>query len=278
MTTRHDIIVTGASRGIGRALALALASERRRLVLVARDREALASLGSEIPGAAIVPGDISTIAAARSLGERLVETTTPGATLVHNAGIWPAKRVLTEDHLETAFAVNHVGPLVMQQPLLEARRLKRILVVGAGAMIKGRFDAERTPTGADFSALRTYCSTKLAFAIAMRGVAEKHPEVDVLVLHPGVVRTDLGARPGILGLLLERVKRRWESPVECATRLASLFERERWSPPGEARWMVESREEAWPRLADDDATRAAVVAATQKVLGHPSRGGIDSTG
>ena len=47
----------------------------------------------------------------------------------------------------------------------------------------------------------------LCFALAMRDVAAAHPELDVVVLHPGVVRTDLGARTGPLGWLLSLVKR-----------------------------------------------------------------------
>ena len=98
-----------------------------------------------------------------------------------------------------------------------------------------RFDAERTPRGLDFSSLRTYANTKLCFAVAMRDVAAQHPEVDVVVMHPGVVRTDLGARPGLLGWLLDRIKRGWESPETCAERLARVLSKERWSPPADAR-------------------------------------------
>lgn len=260
-----DLILTGASRGIGRALALALAGQpghNERLLLVARDRARLESLVSEIQGkggqAVAVPGDLSTLREARALGEQLATLVERDATLVHNAGLWPYKRELTPDGLEAAFVVNHLAPLAMQQPLLDAGLLRRILVVGAGLMIKGRFDAARTPTGEDFSSVRTYCDTKLGFAIAMRDVAAAHPEIDVLVLHPGVVRTDLGARPGPVGWLLSLVKRRWESPETCAARLVRILDRERWSPPGNARWLEKEEEQPWPAVAEDEGTRRAV--------------------
>ena len=220
-----DLILTGASRGIGRALALALARQSmgKRLILVARDRQALGALALELEAlgarAVVVAGDLSTRAGATELGERLAGVVQPGATLVHNAGVWPSKRTLTADGLETAFAVNHLAPLLMQQPLLDAKLLKRVMVVSAGLLIKGRFDAARTPVGADFSGVRTYCTTKLCFALAMRDVAAAHPELDVVILHPGVVRTELGARPGPVGWLLNLVKRGWESPEKCAERL-----------------------------------------------------------
>jgi NAD(P)-dependent dehydrogenase (short-subunit alcohol dehydrogenase family) len=218
-----DLILTGASRGIGHALALALAEKHGdRLVLVARDRarlEALVSAVEQKGGRAIaVPGDLSSKAEARALGQRLAETVTPGATLVHNAGLWPSKRELTPEGLEAAFVVNHLAPLVMQQALLDAGRLRRIMVVSAGLILKGHFDAARTPTGADFSGIRTYCNTKLCFALAMRDVAAAHPELDVVILHPGVVRTDLGARTGPIGWLLSLVKRGWDRGVRRAPR------------------------------------------------------------
>jgi NAD(P)-dependent dehydrogenase (short-subunit alcohol dehydrogenase family) len=266
-----DLILTGASRGIGHALALALAERPGdRLVLVARDRarlEALVGAVEQKGGRAIaVPGDLSSVAEARKLGQRLVEVVTPGATLIHNAGLWPSKRELTPEGLETAFMVNHLAPLAMQQPLLDAERLRRIMVVSAGLILKGSFDAARTPTGGDFSSIRTYCNTKLCFALAMRDIAAAYPALDVVVLHPGVVRTDLGARSGPVGWLLSLVKRGWEAPEVCAERLARILARERWSPAGEARWLVEEEEQPWPAVAESETTRRAVRDTTESLL------------
>lgn len=231
-----DVVITGASRGIGRALALALPASFR---VHAVARSPLDELVSARPGTRMYRADIAD-------GPIPLDLTEP-AMLIHNAGLWPSQRELVNG-VERAFAVNVLGPLAFQRPLLP--RLSRILVVGAGLMVKGRFDAERTPRGEDFSWFRTYASTKLAFAAAMRDVARAHPHIDVAVVHPGVVRTDLGARGGWLGWLVDRMKRNWESPETCAARLVQLVERERWSPPGDARWFVETEEAPWPAIVD----------------------------
>lgn len=241
-----DIILTGASRGIGRALAEALSPDAFRLHVLARDRAALEALAAARGAETSVHvADFSRLDDAERAGREVAGALRDSrdAILIHNAGIWPAKRELTREGLERAYVVNCVAPLVFQRPLLEAHAVSRVLVIGAGLMVKGRFDREQTPVGADFSWFRTYCSTKLAFAVAMRDVARDERALDVAVVHPGVVRTDLGARPGLLGWLASRVKRRWESPETCAARLRSMIERAvtnraRWSPPGEARWFV----------------------------------------
>lgn len=241
-----DIIITGASRGIGRALALAL-PPANRVHAVARDREALDSLAKERANTTTYVHDVTE-------GPLDFELRGP-TTLVHNAGLWPAKRERVNG-VERAWAVNVLGPLAFQRPLLP--KLDRILVVGAGLMVKGRFDAHKTPAGEDFSGwYRTYASTKLAFAVAMRDIAKANPHIDVAVMHPGIVRTDLGLRGGVLGWLVKLVKRNFEAPETCASRLASFLERERWSPPGDARWFFSHEggvdEQPWPKIVDESA-------------------------
>jgi len=267
-----DRIVTGASRGIGRALALSVAQRfpADRVIAIARDRARLDELAHTIRArggqALALAGDLGTLASARELGERLAAVVEPGATLVHNAGLWPTRRVLTSDGFERAFTINHLGPLELQRPLLERKQLRRVMVVSAGLIALGRFDAARTPTGADFSRLRTYATTKLCFAIEMRRLAAAHPELDVVALHPGVVRTELGALDGPLGWLLELAKRRWESPEACAARLTRILERERWSTPGQASWLFEEEARPWPSSALREQTAHAVHAITAELV------------
>ncbi len=268
-----DVIITGASRGIGRALALELSEPGRRLLLTARDGARLASLASEIAarGGVALPfaADMADRDEAALLGDRLAGVVEPGATLVHNAGIWPVTREIVKGGLEASFALNHVGGLSLQRPLLASRRIARVMVVSAGLIAKGRFDPARTPSGGDFSRLRSYANTKLCFAVAMRDVAAAHPEIDFVVLHPGVVRTALGDSSGLLGALLGFIKKRWEAPEVCAKRLARILARDRWSPPGEARWLMEEREAPWPAPADDPRIRADVRAVTAKLFATP---------
>jgi len=188
----------------------------------------------------------------------------PGAVLIHNAGLWPSKRELV-DGTELAFATNCLGPLALQAPLLEKGLLSRVLVVSAGLLVQGRFSAEQTPEGKDFSSFRTYCTTKLAQAIAMRDVARRHPQVDFAIVHPGVVNTELGSRTGPLGRLLQLAKRAFlETPESCAARLVRLLTRPQWEhSPGVAPWFHEEQERPWPAAVDRD--ERAVLAAVERL-------------
>lgn len=118
------VLLTGASRGIGRALARKLARSGAQLVLAARSLDELSALGAELTavGAAVLlcPADVSNPEAVRSLvaagGERFGRID----VLINNAGIGLRGRIanLKPEELEKALAVNLLGPLYLIQAVL----------------------------------------------------------------------------------------------------------------------------------------------------------------
>jgi len=224
-------IVTGASRGIGEAVARALVSEGCSVVLLCRDaargeavRASLARLG---PGQArLVTGHLDTLSGIRAAAAALEAACPRSDVLVHNAGVWPARRVLGPDGLEQAFVVNHLAPFLLNHLLADAlsRARGRVVQVSAGLYVKGRPSLARTPRGEDFGSIHTYATTKLCnLALLPRYAALLAPRgVTIHALHPGVIRTDLGDRPGPLGALLRIVKRTWKAPEEGARPVVRL--------------------------------------------------------
>ncbi|MDQ1257483.1 MAG: family oxidoreductase [Candidatus Hydrogenedentes bacterium] len=88
--TDRVVVVTGASEGIGRALCLALAPQRPKLVLAARNEERLRTLADEVKAlgaeALVTPADVTDEAACRSIVERAVDAFGAIDVLVNNAG------------------------------------------------------------------------------------------------------------------------------------------------------------------------------------------------
>lgn len=247
-----DVIITGAGRGIGRALAIAL-DKRFRQIVVARTAVAAGSVVREAAkrgkSAEAMVGDLSSLASARALGERLSTTVRQGTTLVHNAGVWPNERALTVDGYEYAFAVNALGAIAMQAPLLARGLLKRIIVVGTVGMFKGRFDADRTPNGDDFTRAGSYYASKLALAVAMQDLAVNEPKVAIAVVDPGITATELGARDGFVGWLERKMRR--AQPVERAGELlAGVLAHDDWATPGTALWMPNGVTAPWPTVPE----------------------------
>ncbi|CUU56900.1 NAD(P)-dependent dehydrogenase, short-chain alcohol dehydrogenase family [Parafrankia irregularis] len=248
-------VVTGGNRGIGLAVASQLLHAGVRVVLVARDpargeqararldadwraRNARGSGGSggaaagrdaELPRVGLVVGDLSNVAGVRATAAAVLDACPTLEILIHNAGIWPASRILNADGLEQAFATNHLAPFLLNHLLQErlAASRARVVQVSAGLYVKARIDLDRTPQGADFHPIRTYATTKACNLALVAPFARRWQNagtgIRINAVHPGVIRTGLGDRRGPLGLLLKAAKRFW-TPVEQAappvTRLA----------------------------------------------------------
>jgi short-subunit dehydrogenase len=186
-------LLTGATGGLGRAIAQALAGRGARLVLSARKPEALAAMAAELPGDGHVtaPADLAEPGAA----ERLAEQVGSVDVLVANAGL-PAAGSLTDfsaEQVERALRVN------LEAPMLLARALYPAMVErGSGhlvfvASLSGKAASPRTSV---------YNATKFGlrgFALGLR--SDLGPAgVGVSIISPGFVReagmfAESGAKP-----------------------------------------------------------------------------------
>ena len=225
----RTIIVSGATRGIGRAIVEALLRQApaARVVMLARDRERAEAVRAALQATTgrrpeLVLGDLGSLAGARALTASIADAYACIDVLVHNAGLWPTRRELSPEGIERAFVTNHLAPFVVTAGLRDRiPRGGRVVQVTAGLYPLGRLDArdlERTARGDDFSRIRTYASTKLANLLATRGWAERLAPagIDVNAVHPGVIRTHLGASRGPFGWLLAAAKLMWKSPAHGA--------------------------------------------------------------
>ncbi|MFB9840109.1 SDR family NAD(P)-dependent oxidoreductase [Actinoallomurus acaciae] len=180
-------LITGASRGLGLALARALAREGWELVLDARGGPELEKAAAGLGSVRTVAGDVSDpthraalIDAADGLDLLVNNASTLGATPL------PALSGYPLDELTHAFAVNTIGPLALIQGLLPVLRERR------GAIVNISSDAATEP----YEGWGGYGATKAALEQLSNVLAAEEPEVAVWWVDPGEMRTGMLAAAG----------------------------------------------------------------------------------
>ncbi len=203
-------VVTGATGGIGRHVALGLAQAGRRVVLVGRDaartQAASAWIVAQAPSAALESeiADLSSLAQVRSLGERIAARHPEVKLLINNAGVFEARPVTTSEGFDRVLAVNLLAPLVLTRallPALTAGAPARIVNVGSSSSDRARLDPDRLVLGRRWSMVAAYGQSKLALMMASFALAERlrGAGVTVNVVHPGLVATGLVRTGGVIG-------------------------------------------------------------------------------
>jgi NAD(P)-dependent dehydrogenase (short-subunit alcohol dehydrogenase family) len=208
----HPIaVVTGATSGIGRYIALGLAQARFHVVLIGRDPGRTAAAQAWILAAApaaqteIMLADLSSLAATRTLARDLAARHPAIALLVANAGVFQSRRQLTAEGHDTTLAVNHLSPFVLIEGLrhaLAAGAPARIVVVGSSTSDTARIDPDNLQLTHGWGMVRAYSQSKLAVMITTFGWARRLAGTGVVanVVHPGTVATSLVRTRGVIGL------------------------------------------------------------------------------
>ena len=230
------VLITGASSGIGAALARELHGRGARLALNARREERLAELNAEVGGEALVlPGDVSDEAACRELVEKTAGHFGRLDTLVANAGYGLAKPVdeTTREEMQRMFAVNVFGThdcarfaaeVMKKQPVRDGYR-GQIMMTSSGAARRG------LPFAGAYSATK---AAQLSLAEAMR-VELKPRKIAVTSVHPIGTSTeffDVAERGGSVKIAGVGPRSKQQSPELVARKMADAIRkptREVWT-------------------------------------------------
>jgi NAD(P)-dependent dehydrogenase (short-subunit alcohol dehydrogenase family) len=193
------VLITGATDGLGKALAAELAAAGATVLVHGRDQErgerTLAELhtqtGSETLG--WYRADLSSLAEVRRLAEQVAAEHDRLDVLVNNAGIGTTlpgdgRRVESEDGYELRFAVNYLAPFLLTrllQPLLAGSAPARVVNVSSAGQAPIDFDDVMLERG--YNGVQAYCQSKLALVMLTFDLAEELRESGVAAncLHPG---------------------------------------------------------------------------------------------
>jgi len=198
-------VVTGANRGLGRAITGALAGRGARVIMACRDEAAGAATAADLRRTGAVGPlevrrlDLASLAsvgdfAASLAGEPRLDI------LANNAGLMAVDRGLTEDGFETHIGVNHLGPFALTLrllPRLNATPGARVVSMSSMGARLGHADLgdlgwERRP----YDRWQAYFQSKLAnllFTFELdRRLRAAGATTAALAAHPGGARTSLG--------------------------------------------------------------------------------------
>jgi len=214
------VVVTGGNSGIGLATAAALGAMGARVLITARNQArgeaARAALAQQIGASGSVElavfdlGDLSSV---RAGAAEILERCPTLDVLINNAGLILTTRAETVDGYEATFAINHLGPFLLTNLLVE--RLKtsapaRVVNVASTAHNQARrgipFDDLQSVT--HYAGMRVYGESKLANILFTNELARRLDPASVTAnsLHPGTVRTGYGADGDTTGLLAIGIK------------------------------------------------------------------------
>jgi len=188
------VVLTGATRGIGRAAAIELARRGAELVLVGREPEritAAVEAATAVGGGGPVRGhvaDLALMSNVRTLADEIRSRYEHVDVLANNAGALFASRRETSEGLEQTFALNHLAPFLLTNLLRDRLAGGRVVTTASDAHKSGRLDLDDLLSERSYSP-RVYGTSKLCNILFTRELARRAPELHANCFHPGVVRT-----------------------------------------------------------------------------------------
>jgi retinol dehydrogenase 12 len=195
-------LITGATDGVGRETAAELARRGFTVVLVARNADKAKIVAGEIAhstGATDVDYmlcDLSSLIQVRQLAETFSRKYPRLDVLINNAGIFAARKTLTEDGYESTYQVNYLSHFLLTQLLLEDLNRSekgRIINLSSSIYDIGKFDPANLQSEKKFSLIGAYAASKLLMLMFTLELAERLRGTRVVAnaVHPGVVRTQM---------------------------------------------------------------------------------------
>lgn len=201
--TNKVVMITGASSGIGRGLALEIARRGAKLGLVARRVEVIEEVVREIESAkgtaVALPADVQAVDAVSAAADSLRASFGPIDVLIANAGIGPTRDAANFSAAEVSdvMNVNIIGAsnsVAAVIPQMVARASGQLVAISSLAAYRG------LPRSA------AYCASKAAVSAFFESLRlDLGPRgIDVTIIHPGFIRTPLtGGRAAQMPYLME---------------------------------------------------------------------------
>jgi NAD(P)-dependent dehydrogenase (short-subunit alcohol dehydrogenase family) len=200
------VLITGATSGIGKETARALAELDATVVFTTRDELKGKNTKDELIKSSnnkkidFLNCDLASFDSIRNCCKEFKSKYNKLHVLINNAGVWDFTRRESKDDIENIFATNYLGPFLMTNLLLDILKKSgpsRIINVTSG-MHYGTINFDDIEFKQKFSGARAYRQSKLGLILFTRLLAKKLEGTGVVVncVHPGMNKTNLGRDAG----------------------------------------------------------------------------------
>jgi len=202
-----NILITGASDGLGRALASELARAGHHLIVHGRDAGRLAGIARET-GAVAIRADLSCLDEVRGLASRAADHAARIDVLVNNAGVGfgapGAGRELSRDGYELRLAVNYLAPYLLTRLLLPAlRRSGSARVINVASAGQRPVDLDDLMMQREYDGVEAYRRSKLALIAHTFDLADELAGAGITAncLHPASLMPTTMVRESRYGVI-----------------------------------------------------------------------------
>jgi NAD(P)-dependent dehydrogenase (short-subunit alcohol dehydrogenase family) len=266
-------VVTGASAGIGKATAVALAGMGWHVIGVGRDPARSAAAEAEIraaaaPGANVdfIRADFDSMSEVRRAAREIEALTSRIDVLINNAGGVRDRLVVTPDGLEATFAANHLAPFLLTRelmPVLEATArieppgtVRVIAVSSSGHEYCAGMNWDDLNLLGSFSTGGAYCQAKLANLLFTRELARRVGANGIVAqsMHPGMIDSNFASHAD--GTMRAYMQTQIGNPPEHAARTLVFLATSPEAGRDGGRYFHDGKEvPPAPQALDDDAAR-----------------------
>jgi NAD(P)-dependent dehydrogenase (short-subunit alcohol dehydrogenase family) len=201
-----NVLITGATSGIGKETALGLASLGATIVFTTRDNlkgektrnDLIAATNNE--NIHMLKCDLASFESIMNCCKEFESKYDKLHVLINNAGVWDFKRRESKDEIENIFATNYLAPFLMTNLLIDVLKKSkpsRIINVTSG-MHYGTINFDDIEFKQKFSGVKAYRQSKLGLILFTRLLAKKLEGTGVTVncVQPGMTKTELGRDAG----------------------------------------------------------------------------------
>lgn len=217
------VVITGATRGIGKAAVVELARQGAEVAIVGREPERVQAVAAEARAAGSAPvhehvADLTLMSSVRTLADELRDQYQHIDVLANNAGALFASRRDTGEGFERTFALNHLAPFLLTNLVRDRLEGGRVVTTASDAHTGGRLDLDDLQSESSYAAMRVYGTSKLCNILFTRELARRAPELHANCFHPGVVRTGFGKNENGIWKLLTTLGSPFFRPPERGAR------------------------------------------------------------